>query len=83
MLQLKKINLLATKNILNKWETGGYFLKEKACFAFGRMEKSDLVVLQNEILSLFARKNKLYHINKYLRGKAGPILTHIVPLFQL
>lgn len=32
MLQLKKINLLATENILNKWEAAGYFLKGKGCF---------------------------------------------------
>lgn len=43
MLQLKKkkkIHLLATENILNKWETQGYFLKGKGCFALGRMEKN-------------------------------------------
>lgn len=32
MLQLKKINLLATENILNKWEAAGYFLKGMGCF---------------------------------------------------
>lgn len=36
----KKINLLATKNILNKWETQVYFLIGKGCFALGRMEKN-------------------------------------------
>lgn len=61
MLQLKKINLLATENILNKWEAAGYFLKGKGCFDLEGWEKSNLVVLQNQIVSYLPEKQTVWH----------------------